>query len=288
MSLYKQIWLDAVKDGFYTNAGFASRATDMSTFVENDKINLAELGVTPEVYMNSAGPFNPVNVDDVHIELELRRFDSQSTRIKNADRVELAYDQVKAYTDKHQKSILDFMRKRAAFEYAPTSHTNNTPILKTSGVANALGLKKIRMADIIALHKAYNDNDWPEEGRILVLNPLHFAELLEEDATLLKVFANVQQGTLAPKLYSFDVYQFSKTPTYDVTSAPVKNAFGAAGNPASIAYMETEVMRAEGSWMMHHATAEQDPVYRADTIGFSCRGLHLPIRAISQSAIVSI
>ena len=51
--LNREIWLAELMEGFYADDLFLSECRDLSPFVDNDIINLAEAGVNPEVIINN-------------------------------------------------------------------------------------------------------------------------------------------------------------------------------------------------------------------------------------------
>lgn len=288
--LYKEIWLDALKDNFYPSSGFLQRSTDMSAFVENEVINLAEIGADPNVLRNNTTyPIPVADRTDSPLALPLDIYDTENTRIRNAKNIELAYDKVASVVSQHKKALLKRFTSQAAHSWAPASNATNTPVLAATGADNGLGCRKLMIKDVITLMQRFDALDYPREGRILVLNPMHHADLLMEDKDLFKAYANTATGTVM-NLYGFEVYQTTATPRYN-KSTGAKVAFGAApagtDTQASFAYLETEVMRAEGTYEMFHNEKGTNPTERADIIGFQARSLFLPIRAKGFGAIYS-
>lgn len=288
--LYHEIWTQAVKDGFYPARTFLTRSQNMSEFVNFNKIHLAELGTTPAVYINNAigTSVSVVDAEDNDIEIPLDTYDSQNTRIYRAEQLELSYNKLLAYTAKHKNTIYKKLAQRGAWKWAPVENTATTPVLAATGAANANGFKKIKLNDVIDLASKYNDFGEDIGARILVLSPTHLAELQQEDKELFKAFVS-QTANTPFMLYGFEVYMTQVTPTYDPTALE-KDAFGAvsSGGIASFSFLESEVAFAEGSWMMFHREAQNDPEKRADTIGFQARFLTEKIRDIGSGAIVSV
>lgn len=288
--LYKEIWLDALKDNFYPASGFLSRSTDMSAFVENEVINLAEIGADPAVLRNNTTyPIAVADRTDSPLALPLDIYDTENTRIRNAKNVEIAYDKVASVVKQHKNALLKRFTMQAAHSWAPASNATNTPVLAATGADNGLGNRKLTIKDVISLMQKFDSLDYPREGRILVLNPMHHADLLQEDKDLFKSFANASSGTIM-NLYGFEVYVSTATPRFN-KSTGAKVAFGAASagtdTVASFAYLETEVMRCEGTYEMFHQEKGTNPTERADVIGFQARSLFLPIRTKGFAAIYS-
>ena len=128
--------------------------------------------------------------------------------------------------------------------------------------------------------------DVPQEGRVLVLSTQHKQDLLEQDVNLFKSFTNLGNGLIG-KLYNFDIYVSTQTPTYNGTTG-AKNAWGAAAAStdvyASFYFLETEVMRAKGTMDMFSRL--RDPEARGDIVGFQQRFLAMPIRNKYIGAVI--
>ncbi len=276
----KEIWLPEILENFFPDSAFLSNARNFDAFVENDKINLAEAGVSPDVLINNTT--YPVPVEeraDTPIAIELDYYDTKNTVIRNAAKVELSYDKLQSVIYGHKQSLQTKFAEKAIHAYAPDSDGIFTPVLPTTGDANPDTTKKISFEDILKLFKRFNEVDLPG-NRVLVLHPQHEAELMSEDLKLYKEVMNTQN------LFGFKVFRFSKMPVFDKTTGhkkPFGSASGSNDTIASVAYVETEVMRALGSMDMFFK--EKDPEARGDIIGFQMRGIALPIRGKGIAAI---
>jgi len=247
-------------------------------WVENDKINLAEAGADPDVLINNTSfPINTNDRTDTPLAISLDLFDTENTRLRNAELVELAYDKRSSVVAGHKNALLHKFAQRAIHSYAPTSNATFTPVLDKTGNA------KFSFEDIIELQLKYNEID-ASDDRVLVLSPKHQADLYKEDKGLFKAV----MAKSGEPLYGFKVYTYSKMPIY-VKASKTKKAFGSAFNPtddavASISFCASEVMKAIGTIDMF-ATIK-DPAQRADIIGFQMRGVALPIRNKTLGAII--
>jgi hypothetical protein len=289
VGLAKEIWIDSVMDGFYPNDSFLSRSVDMSVYVDNDKINLAEAGVDPTVLINNTSyPVAVAEQADTPISLVLDTYDTENTVVRNAEQVELVYDKLKLVTGKHQKALRSKFGQKAVHSWCPASDATFTPVFGATGGDNGNTLKRMTLKDFFTMAGKFNNLDLPIEGRVCVLSPLHLTDLALEDKDLFKVFMNLTEGQIT-RLFGFDVYVNSKTANFNKTTG-VKTAFGAAAAPAtdthsSLFYVETEVMRADGTTDMFFQL--KSPTERGDIIGFQKRALALPIRSKAIGAIFS-
>ncbi len=283
VGLSKEIWLPDLMEGFYQNTSFLSRTRDMSAFVDNDKINLAEAGVNPNVLINNTTYPIPVSQRaDAHISLELDTYDTENTVIRNLEIAELSYDKRASILYGHKQALLHKFAQKAAHAYAPNANGEFTPILAASGDNNGTGVKRLTFEDVLALMVRYNDIDLPTEGRILVLSPQHEADLILQDKQLYKAVMD------SKNLFGFEVFVYSKLAKFNRTTG-VKVAFGAApaatDTISSLAYQANEVMRAQGSLDMFAEL--KTATERGDVLGFQMRALALPIRNKSMGAIYS-
>jgi hypothetical protein len=286
--LNREIWLAELMEGFYADDLFLSECRDLSPFVDNDIINLAEAGVNPDVLINNTTyPVAVAERADGAIALTIDNFDTENQAVKNADLVELAYDKLASIVYGHKQALRMKIMEKAAHAIAPASNTAFTPIITTTGANDGNGNKKLTFADILKLSQAFDDAEISAEGRILVLTSQHRSDLMNEDRTLFN------QMMATNMLYDFKIYKLAskRLPRYNKTTG-AKVAFGAAAVPAtdvraSIAFHKDEVGRAMGSETMFHSKAENDPTYRRDVIGFAKRAMVIPIRNKGVAAIYS-
>ncbi len=279
VGLAKEIWLPELKEKFYPDSSFLSRSKDMSMFVDNDKIHLAEAGVNPDVLKNNTVyPIPMAERPDNPIELVLDYYDTKNTILRNAEKAELSYDKRASVLSGHRGALLLSAVTNAAHNWAPDSNTTNTPVIQATGADRGDGTKGLTFDDIISLQAAYDELDIPEQGRILVLSAKHKADLRKSDGKLYKDLLKEKN------MYGFDIYTLATKhmPRYH-RGTGVKVAFGAAPDVndtiCSFAYHEAEVMRADGTADMFYK--EKDPAERADILGFQKRALYYPIRNYS-------
>jgi hypothetical protein len=260
-------------ENFYPNTDFLSRSQDFSPFVENNTINLSECGVDPNVLVdNDSYPIPVAQRVDKPIALPLSTLDTENTLVRNVEEMELAYDKMGSVLRQHRNSLQKKAGTLAAYNWAPAQADTHNFVLNATGANGALTFE-----DILKLSGNYDDLDAPQEGRVLLLTPKHRQQLQAQD---IKLYKAVFEGK--NPLFGFAVYVFSKNPTY---SAGVRNAYGAAGDIASIAWLDTEVMRAQGDIEMFADL--KNPYQRGDIVGFQLRFAGLSIRKKYSSALVS-
>lgn len=289
--LLKEIWISRLMEKFYPVAPWLERAQDFSGVVDNNTINLAEIGADPTVLVNNTTypvPFS--DRTDVPLALPLDYYDTQGTVVRNAEQIQLAYPKMDTVIRQHGYALATEQSKKAAWNFSPQANAANTPVLGTTGIPGITYASGARLPfvfqTIIALQLALNNLNAPQTGRVLVLNPQHQADLLAQDVNLFKGFVDYKSGMIG-QLYGFDIYVSTQTATYNGTTK-AKAAYGAsaAGTDAisSFCFLETEVMRAKGTMDMFSRL--RDPEARGDIIGFQQRFVALSIRSKFYCAVV--
>ncbi|MEQ9426968.1 MAG: hypothetical protein RJQ09_21275 [Cyclobacteriaceae bacterium] len=294
----KEIWIDVLKENFYRVGSFLTGVTDWSAWVDYNTLNFASAGGDPTVLINnSTWPIATAGRTDTALTIALDTYDSENTRVRNTEEIEAAYDKLESVIRQHRNAIRQSFHDRAIHAYAPSADGANTPVILTTGAKNVniTGLtgtfKSFSFDDIANMQLEFDKNDWPMEGRVLVLHPDHIRDLMIEDKNLFKALANLQAGEVAPELFGFKIRKYSATPYYDEATA-AKLAFGAAVTAAddtisSVAFLESEMVKAEGTEQMFHKPLEQNTEQRADEIGFQRRLIALPQRSLGMGAIIS-
>ena len=274
--LATEVWLPDVKEDPYPDASFVNAATDMSALVDNDKINLTEAGVDPDVLKNNTVyPVPDAVAADSPLSIELNYYDTTSTIVRNAVAIELAYDQRTLYANKHKKALAKRIGQDAAYSYAPAQH--NAANFNT--VLNLAANDSIIDA-IIDMKAAFTG----QEGVNLVLDPTHMAKIAKEDKVLFKAIMAEKGATF----YGFKIWEYTHNPFY-IGATGAKAAFGAAfvagtHKRSSFVFVGSEVMRADGTIKMFSRL--NDPDIKGDKFNFQKRTLVLPLRNKFQGAIL--
>jgi len=287
MALEKQIWINQLMNNFYPDTSFLNFARDFSAFVDNDKLNMTEVGVDPDVLVNNTTyPINVKQRDDNAISIELDLYETENTLIREPDAVEVAYNKLESVIYGHRQSLQTRAGMKAAHAFAPTQDSAFTPIVKTTGGISD-GYKRMLPQDILKLKRRFDELDINPEKRVLVLHPRHLEDLIMFDLMAFKDLTEWRDGNPS-KFAGFNVLQFSKNPTFDLTTG-VKNSFGAVATDddtfCSFAFSSDEVMKADGVAKMY--IKEHDPQERATIIGFDKRFIALPIRNKGVGAIIT-
>jgi len=285
-TLNKQIWIKQLMKNFYPDVSFLNYVKNYTALVEYDKFTMAEVGMDPEVLINNTT--YPITVSeriDEPIEVTLDLFETKNTIIRRPEAIELAYDKLESVLYGHKQSLRVSTAKKAAHAFAPDTDALFTPVIACTGEADANGLKKLTVQDILTLKRRYDDLDIPKEDRYLVLDPKHTEDLINIDLKSFKDITDFKNG--APQRFAgFNMLEFSKNPKYDAANL-TKSAFDSVTGTAhsSFSFQKNEVMRADGT--VHMYDTKDDPKERATIVGFDKRFIALPIRNKGVGAIVS-
>jgi hypothetical protein len=257
----------------------------MSYLVDFNTINLAEAGTNPTAVIDQAFPAADTIAQrtDTAKTLTLQTLDTTTTHVKNVEQMESSYDKMASVIYGHKQELMRAATKLAAFNYAPASDATATPVIACTGATRAGIGRKLLFDDVLTLMLKFNQQDVPAEGRVLVLNPQHEADLIAAD---IATYRGVMQSGM---LFGFKIYRTSVTPSY-VSTTGVKAALGTAADGttnviASFAFQKDEVMKAIGS--VEAFARYKDPSYKGDLINFQMRFLAKSLRGKFQAAIYS-
>lgn len=279
-TVFKAIFTSIILSLFYPDGSWLNELTSMDHMVDNNKINLSQVGADPQVLEdNNVYPLTPTLRTDNGIEIPLATFDTVPTHVPNVEELETAYDKCKSVSQQHVNALRTKASVSAAYNIAPASHTATTPVLKTTGADRGDGKKRLTYADVLKLRTSFNKGNLPMTGRVLVLCPEHEEDLLLEDVN--RYNRMMERGELA----GFKVYTFTENALYDPATGQKQPKGAATGNESSFAFVKTEVMRAMG-------TIEGEPerhfsMWRGWILGFQMRFVAMPFRNYGIGAIYS-
>lgn len=287
MALLKEVWLDQLMKNFYPQTSFLNFAVDFSAFVEYDKLNMAEVGVDPEVLINNTTyPISVQGRTDTPISIELDLYETVNTLVREPEAVELSYDKLESVIYGHRQSLQTKAGMKAAHAFTPTKDTRDTPVIVTTGDVND-GFKRLVPENILKLKRRFDELDINPENRNLVLHPAHLEDLILYDLKAFKDLTEWKDGNPS-RFAGFNILQFTKTPVFN-SDTMQKKAFGSVADNkdtyCSFAFCSDEVMKVDGDVKMY--IKEHDPEQRATIIGFDKRFIAMPIRNKGIGAIVT-
>jgi len=297
--LNQEIWTDILVKNLKKgeDAQFISELPDHSDKViaakgDNDIIHLVDVGADPEVLINNTTyPLPVVSQADRDIAITLDKFQTEATQVTDDELAYIAYDKISLVQAKHIKAINAAKFSKAAHALAPQGDTPLTPVIATTGADDGTGRKKMRYKDLLALKRKFDSAGFEAEGRILVLSPDHYNDLLD-DPDLKNFFSGqyLDEGTgnLNKFLAGFKIYWYLRTP-YFRASDKTKVSYGAIPQSgyyrATIAFVADDMFRATGRTKNY--ASEPEPKYQAWLYNVRHNFIALPKKQRSIGAIIS-
>ena len=290
--IYTEVWTgEMVKK---LNAGlqatFLNGIPDYSTNVNNETIHLVDVGGDPDVLVNNTTYPIPIqNLEDGDIAISLDKFQTKATRVTDDQLYAISFDKMASVIERHMDAIVTVKYKKFAHALAPYSHTAKTPVIQTSGETDATsGRKKITLKDIIALKRAFDNMEVPEDGRVLVLCPDHVNDLLELDQSFRDKYYNYTTGKLM-NMYGFEIYTFVNAPYFNKNGVKLGyNAVPTAtDHKGSFAFYRPRMFRAQGSTKMYYSEAATNPQTQENLVNYRNYDIVLPKKMEAIGAIYS-
>lgn len=281
--LRQDLWERELINKFRFVGSWLNVIPNKNNWVNNDIINLAEIGADPNVLIdNAAYPIATAGRTDDNIPVSLKKFETENTEITSDELYALPYDKEGSVIRQHREVLEEEIAAFGLYSLAPEAVTADMPILRTSGPADGTR-KRLIVADIIALKKEYDDRKIPMRGRHLVLSTEHVQDLLLVSEVFEKQYQNITDGKIN-NMYSFNIWEDLQEVIY--TNVDVKAAFGAVQGAtdrlASVAFHEKHTARARGTVEMFRRDRKLDPENRKTVVGFELR--HIVTRTSDKGA----
>lgn len=279
-TVFKSLFTSIILSLFYPDGSWLNELTSMDHMVDANTINLSQVGADPNVIENNnVWPLTPKQRTDQGIVIPLATFDTEPTHVTNVEELETNYNKCESALTQHAESLRAHASTSAAYNIAPASNTQATPVLKTTGAARGDGKKRLTFADLMRLRTAFNKADLPMEGRILVLCPEHDEDLQVEDID--RYNRVMDKGVVA----GFKLYTFNRNALYDPATSNKMPKGSLTGNESSFAFLKSRVMRAMGEIDGEPENRWAD--YRGWLLGLQMRFVAMPFQAKGIGAIYS-
>jgi len=295
-TVYREVWTKEVIKGLIAGLKdtFLDGVKDYSRYVTGDDeaqvIHSTYFGVLPDVLINNTTypiPLQDLNGADISISLD--KYQTKVTPITDDELFALAYDKIKEVKDSHVTAILLNRLKKAIHAFGPNAHAANHPVLLTTGATTADGRKRLKWEDVINLREAYIDAGFEIDDLRLVLCSEHVNDLLLQDTSFSKSYANFKDGIITNQL-GFEIREYSQNPYYD-SATKAKLSFGALPTAtaarASVVFPKSKVGKAMGLTKMYWQKAENDPQNQRNTVNFRNYFIAMPLISDGFAAIVS-
>ncbi len=252
--LAREMYLAELLQKYRANPQWLSRARDLSGYVVNvggvDVINLAEAGADPDIIVDydHIDPLPVADDEDKPLIIPLRSFSTTRSKITATQNDSRAYSIMADRMARHAATQGENVLNYAAFAFAPTTHSSDTPIIETTGGAIG-GYKVPKLNDLVDLRTSIRKTN-ATGNIILVLSDDDFGHLQKEDKELFKSYLpeSPEQGF---SLLGMTAYVSNVAPRYslagdDYTIKAWNSAVEDTDHYATFAFIENEVGRAQG------------------------------------------
>lgn len=291
VGVYAEVWTGELIKRLNAGlvASFLNGIPDYSAKVDNEIIHLVDVGGDPDVLINNTTypiPIQDLSESDIPIGLD--KFQTKATRVTDDQLYAISYDKFSTDVERHGSAITTVKYKKAIHALAPYSNTIKTPVIKTSGEADANGRKKITRKDIIALKAKFDKAEIPSDGRRLVLCNDHANDLLEEDQKFREQYYNYTTGKVM-NMYGFEIYEFVNNPyfTKEGVKVPYSSKPAATDTQASVAFYAPRMFRAQGTTKMYYNEARTNPQTQESLVNFRHYEITMPKKMEAIGAIYS-
>ncbi len=300
--LYPEVWTKEIvkrfnengtakwRDGIPDKSQYTSMTADGETVV----INITAWGGRPTVLIdNNTYPIPIEDLNAENIPISLRKFSTLATKVTDDEVRGLAYDKIRVVQESHAVEIEDKANALAIHSIAPVNNNNaaaGVPVLLTTGADDGTGRKKLLVADILKLKKAWDDALIPEGNRRLVLCSDHVNDLLGQSQSFDNQYYNWTTGKIA-NMFGFELFTYGSMPYYNAATKTKLSFDGVAvaGThfKASVAFHLSRVGQAKGFTKAYISESKNDPLYQRNLLNYRHYDVVIPIKAEGLGAIVS-
>lgn len=280
-------WLDGIPelDVEITEMGAGSAG-------EANLIHLPIETFQPEVLINNTTyPIAVQQFTDSNVIIQLDKYQTLATSLSDDQIIGASYVRIDSATRGHRIQINSLKYRKAIHAQAPASNAAKTPVIKMTFAGSETGTEKanILFEAIVALKGKFDAQEFPVEGRRLVLSTEHENLLLLDRNRFGNLLANINTGTVAPKIAGFEIFSNVANPKYSATG--VKNAFGAVGVPAtdlvaSVAFHKENVAKKTGLTKQYFSKASEAPTTQTNLLNYRHYFIAMPAKNEALGAII--
>jgi hypothetical protein len=283
MAIQKEIWQDHIEGNLFKNNEFLLASTDAGQYVLQGKVvHIPQAGATATVVKNrSSVPATVVQRTDTDITYALDEYTTDPILIPNAETFELSYNKRESVLGEYEASLRQTIADNLLIDWSPSGSTGY--VVRTTGTSTASHLsgttgtrKKFTVNDLKNAQLQLNKQNIPMEGRYALMSADMFQQLTDDmSVTQYRDFSaayDVKDGVLG-RLFGFNIMMRGGVVTYDASTAPLVNAYGAASNATDndgvLCWQIGAVERALGLITFFERIG--DPTYYGDVYSVSVR-----------------
>lgn len=286
----KQLWETALITAFRSQGNWPGRIPRKDNYVNNNAINLTEIGADPTLLINNTSyPIATAVRTDNNNVLALNKYDTTNTKILRDELYALPYDKEGSVIEQHKLVIIEGTRKHGLWNLAIAGDTATTPLVETTGADNGAGRKRLKTADILALKLRLDNLNVPKEGRCLVMCSTHINDILLEDQSFNLRYQNHKVGEMVAMYLGFEIFEDNYNPVYSAANAKIAFGVAAAGTDrnASVFFIAQRSFQASGTTEMFYRDKSMDPENRMTVVGFEQYHIAGPMKNTGFGVIVS-
>lgn len=279
-------WLDGIAELDTSIIEVGSGTTS-----EQNIIHIPTTDFEPDVLINNnTYPLALQAYTDSEVTISLDKYQTKAVTLTDDQVMGASYNRIDAATNATTNALLKKKYAKAIHALAPSADSANTPVIKTTGANDGNGRKRLVYADLVALKQKFDALEVDAMGRRLVLSTDHWNDLLLDRDRFGDNFSNYREGSLAPMIAGFEIYQYVANPHFAAATA-TKKAFGAsvvAGDyRASIVFYVPNVAKKTGITKQYFSDARTDPENQVNKLAYRHYFIVVPKRAKYIGAIAS-
>lgn len=257
---------------------------------EQNIIHIPTTDFEPEVLINHTSPYplSVVDYTDDTVTIQLDKYQTVPVSLSDDDTIGASYHKIDAATGASTRAISKTKYNKAIHALAPSADSDVTPVVATTGEAETGERRPLVYEDLVALKKAFDKMEVPLQGRRLVLCTDHWNDLLLDRKRFGDNFSNYREGTSAPKIVGFEIFEYVANPYFAGKTRKAWGATPASGDyQASVAFYVPNVAKKTGLTKQYFRSASQDPENQRNVLAYRHYFIAAPKRAKYIGAIVS-
>ena len=241
MAIQKEVWVQDIQDIlFQTNNQFLRQSVNHDPFVTNKTVHIPQSGSLAAAVKNrSVFPASIQERTDTDLTYDLDDFTTDPVRIGNIDEIQTSYLKRRSVMLHHNNILRDIIAIEGIFNWASDTAANQ---VRTTGSTSTTNLppsatgsrKKLTVADLAEVAKAFDNQNAPEEGRFLMLPSAMYYEVFTiNDLIKSDIIGELTLPKAAlKKVLGLNIMKRSDAQAviYDNSGTPVKQAIGSAGS----------------------------------------------------------
>lgn len=273
MAVFKEIWVADIAANIFRDNSFIVRSKDDSEYVDGRVVHLPQSGTKPGVVKNrTTFPGTATQRTDGELTYNIDSYTTDPMHLLNADEMQVSYDKRQSIIGDHTDMVSERVADWMLYNWAPTTAarmvatTGGTKVTTAPGSADFR--KKVLLLDILKAKRILDNEDIPQEGRVMVVPSEMYNDLLEIDGIISadKFGQQTIANGVVAKLLGFDIYIRSRVLIVDTTGSPDLKTPGATGadedSNAILLYHPMYVRRAMGEVKLF--VDEDSPTYYGD------------------------